>query len=112
MLLVQQIKKQTENEIHMKISTILFTLLMTATFTVNAHGDKDKTKGVFTGVDTAAGKVVLDFHQALRSGDKKLARALLADDVTIYEGGRVERSAEEYAKHNMGVLCINADIFA
>ncbi|MBL0689344.1 MAG: nuclear transport factor 2 family protein, partial [Pseudoalteromonas sp.] len=31
----------------------------------------------------------------------KQARAQLADDVTIFEGGRVERSADEYAHHHM-----------
>ncbi|RWU11338.1 nuclear transport factor 2 family protein [Pseudidiomarina gelatinasegens] len=38
---------------------------------------------------------------ALQTGDKELARAQLASDVMIYEGGRVERSADEYAHHHM-----------
>lgn len=40
-------------------------------------------------------------HHALQTGDKELARAQLASDVMIYEGGRVERSADEYAHHHM-----------
>ena len=53
------------------------------------------------GLDTPAAKVVLAFHEALETSNKELARAQLADDVTIYEGGRVERSADEYAHHHM-----------
>ncbi|AIY66144.1 YybH family protein [Pseudoalteromonas piratica] len=85
----------------MKIINILLVLLMTFSFAVNAHGDKNKDKGLFKGIDTPAAKVVLAFHQALETGNKELARAQLADDVTIYEGGRVERSADEYAHHHM-----------
>ncbi|MFH6955478.1 YybH family protein [Pseudoalteromonas sp. XMcav1-K] len=85
----------------MKTINILLVLLMTFSFTANAHGDKHKGKGLFKGVDTPAAKVVLTFHQALETGNKEQARAQLADDVTIYEGGRVERSADEYAHHHM-----------
>ena len=56
---------------------------------------------MFKGIDTPAAKVVLAFHQALETGNQKQARAQLADDVTIFEGGRVERSADEYAHHHM-----------
>jgi len=46
-------------------------------------------------VQTAA-----DFHAALAAGDAEAAAALLADDVTIYEEGWVERSKAEYvARH-------------
>jgi len=85
----------------MKTINILLVLLMTFSFVANAHGDKNKDKGLFKGIDTPAAKVVLAFHQALETGNKELARAQLADDVTIYEGGRVERSADEYAHHHM-----------
>ena len=85
----------------MKTINILLVLLMTFSFAANAHGDKHKGKGLFKGVDTPAAKAVLAFHEALETGNKELARAQLADDVTIYEGGRVERSADEYAQHHM-----------
>lgn len=85
----------------MKTINILLVLLMTFNFAANAHGDKNKDKGLFKGVDTPAAKVVLAFHQALETGNQKQARAQLADDVTIFEGGRVERSADEYAHHHM-----------
>jgi len=85
----------------MKTINILLVLLMTFSFAVNAHGDKNKDKGLFKGIDTPAAKVVLAFHQALETGNQKQARAQLADDVTIFEGGRVERSADEYAHHHM-----------
>ncbi len=85
----------------MKTINILLVLLMTFSFAANAHGDKNKDKGLFKGIDTPAAKVVLAFHQALETGNQKQARAQLADDVTIFEGGRVERSADEYAHHHM-----------
>ncbi|UTP73190.1 nuclear transport factor 2 family protein [Alteromonas sp. LMIT006] len=85
----------------MKTINILLVLLMTFSFAANAHGNKNKDKGLFKGLDTPAAKVVLAFHQALETGNKDLARAQLADDMTIYEGGRVERSADEYAHHHM-----------
>ena len=56
---------------------------------------------MFSGLDTPAAKIVIAFHHALNTGDKITAKSLLADDVTIYEGGGVERSADEYAQHHM-----------
>jgi ketosteroid isomerase-like protein len=41
------------------------------------------------------------FHAALRRGDTKAAKALLADDVLIFEEGRAERSKAEYALHHL-----------
>lgn len=69
-----------------------------------AHDNKhvsEQKKTMFIGADSAAGKVVTQFHMALKAGDKTTARKLLADDVLIFEGGRVERSADEYAHHHM-----------
>ena len=37
------------------------------------------------------------FHGALRRGDARAALALLADDATVFEEGRAERSKAEYA---------------
>jgi ketosteroid isomerase-like protein len=64
------------------------------------HHSGQKTE-MFIGVDSPAGKVVMQFHLALKTGDKITARKLLADDVLIFEGGGVERSADEYAHHHM-----------
>ena len=55
----------------------------------------------FVNHDSAPGKVVTQFHKALKTGNKQLARSLLDDNVLIYEGGGVERSAEQYANHHM-----------
>jgi len=66
----------------------------------NEHHSGQKTE-MFIGVDSPAGKVVMQFHLALRTSDKITARKLLADDVLIFEGGGVERSADEYAHHHM-----------
>lgn len=84
---------------------INFLALVSVVFSssVLAHGDedKDKGKGLFKGLDTPAAKAVVTFIKALQTSDVKLARAQLADDMTIYEGGKVERSADEYAHHHM-----------
>lgn len=85
----------------MKTINVLLVLIMTISFGANVHGDKHKVKGLFKGLDSPAAEVVLAFYKALKTGDKQLAREQLADDVTIYEGGRVERSADEYAHHHM-----------
>lgn len=69
-----------------------------------AHDSKDNHKqenSMFKGTDSIAAKVVTQFHKALRTGDKVTARKLLSDDVIIFEGGGVERSADEYAHHHM-----------
>jgi ketosteroid isomerase-like protein len=47
-----------------------------------------------------AANAVDAFHNALKRNDVPGALALLADDVMIYEGGRVERSKAEYASHH------------
>lgn len=52
-------------------------------------------------VNDGAGETIANFHHALKSADIFKARALLADDVVIYEGGGVEKSADEYAQHHM-----------
>ena len=91
----------------MKKRNILLVLLMTVSFVVHAHGDKQKDKGMLKGLDTPAAKVVLAFHEALETSNKELARAQLADDVTIYEGSRVERSADEGAACGSGPAAAN-----
>jgi len=69
-----------------------------------AHGDghqQQKNMPLFTGLNSSAARTVKKFHHALKNSDKKLARSLLADDVVIFEGGGVERSANQYASHHM-----------
>jgi ketosteroid isomerase-like protein len=84
---------------------LISALLLTATssFTVNAHEDeKHSNKSArFVNVNSAAAKVVTSFHTALKQSDTVTARQLLADDVIIFEGGGIERSADEYANHHM-----------
>lgn len=64
-----------------------------------AHGE---TESSFTrGLNTDAARTVIAFNDALKAGDSKKARSLLDDKVLIYEGGGVERSAEEYVNHHM-----------
>ena len=81
--------------------SITLSIIALISFSALSHGDKHIVKGEFNNLDTAAGKVVVAFHQALRSGDKATARNMLADDVLIFEGGGVERSADQYANHHM-----------
>lgn len=47
-------------------------------------------------------ETVAAFHQALASGDRAAALALLSPEAVIYEAGHVERSREEYAQHHLG----------
>lgn len=46
-------------------------------------------------------ETVAAFHDALVSGDKAKALALLSPEVAIYEAGYVERSRDEYASHHL-----------
>jgi ketosteroid isomerase-like protein len=59
------------------------------------------SNAMLKGLDTPAAQVVMSFHYALETGDKKLARKHHADDVQIFEGGNIERSADQYAHHHM-----------
>ena len=79
-----------------KLLVLLFIMPVIMSFAASAH-----EKEMFSGLDTPAAKIVIAFHHALNTGDKITAKSLLADDVTIYEGGGVERSADEYAQHHM-----------
>jgi len=56
---------------------------------------------MFSGLNSEAAKTVIAFHAAINSGDAVQARMLLDDAVVIFEGGGVERSADQYASHHM-----------
>ncbi|MBB3167425.1 YybH family protein [Simiduia aestuariiviva] len=87
----------------MKALCVIFVALITATWLLPVYGHGDKSTvdtALFVGVDSAPAKTVTRFHAALVAGDVATARALLADDVLIFEGG-VERSADQYASHHM-----------
>lgn len=60
-----------------------------------------KKERFFKGEKSVAGKVVRDFHTALKNKDKQAALKQLDESVLIYEGGGVERSAQEYASHHL-----------
>lgn len=47
-------------------------------------------------------ETVTQFHQALKTGDKTGAAALLSPQIQIFESGYVERSREEYVGHHLG----------
>lgn len=87
-------------------SILMVTLLLLATVSFNllAHSNDQNTAKVVVKnsiVATEVGKTIAQFHQALKSGNRVTARALLANKVTIFEGGGVEKSADEYAEHHM-----------
>jgi ketosteroid isomerase-like protein len=90
----------------------LMTILVLATAissNVYAHdNDKNSAKVVADNLslkksvgELEVGKIIAQFHQALKVGNPKKALALLAENVMIFEGGRVERSADDYAEHHM-----------
>jgi ketosteroid isomerase-like protein len=91
--------------IHIKVLLTSVMLLVSAgqSSLSLAHGDEthptEKTE--FVGVDTAPGRVVSQFHSALKAGNEAVVRQSLADNVQIYEGGKVERSLSDYASHHM-----------
>ena len=45
--------------------------------------------------------VIIEFHEALSSGDEQTVIATLAEDVLIFESGGAERSRAEYRSHHM-----------
>jgi ketosteroid isomerase-like protein len=55
----------------------------------------------FSGLDSEPAQLVTDFHRALQTGDAITVRKLLDEEVLIFEGGGVERSANEYASSHM-----------
>jgi len=84
------------------LSVLLFTLVVSND--VFAHSNEHKKLRAYpenSGAETDAGKVITAFHKAIKLGRKKKARSLLDDNVIIFEGGRVEKSADEYANHHM-----------
>lgn len=86
-----------------KISFLaIIVMALFSTFAL-AHGDEKKNlqPEMFTGLQTDAAKAVIAFKKALGSSDVKTARGLLAENVLIFEGKGVERSAEQYASHHM-----------
>ena len=85
------------------VTAALLIFLTMSNVTIAHASEKNNTskRGELTVLTSDAGKVVMQFHQALQGGDKSKARGFLADDVIIYEGGRVERSADDYANHHM-----------
>jgi ketosteroid isomerase-like protein len=90
-----------------KVSVSVLVFVLFCSGLVLSH-DNDKTNGnnerdplMFSGLESDAAKVVVDFHRALESADGVLARSLLDDHVVIIEGGGIERSADEYAAHHM-----------
>ncbi|UHQ56790.1 YybH family protein [Microbulbifer sp. YPW16] len=84
---------------------LLLTLLALLPFGVAAHGNKQAQQAdtpLYSGQDSDAGRAVQSFHRALRTGNREAVLAALAEDVVIFEGGKVERSREEYAGHHLG----------
>ena len=51
--------------------------------------------------DSSAAAIADQFDLALKQGDSDAIRAILDDDVLIYEAGNVESSFEEYASHHL-----------
>ena len=71
------------------------------TFAHNNASSKHRTYLKGSGAETDPGKIVTQFHKAIKLGNKNKARYLLDDNVTIFEGGKVEKSADEYANHHI-----------
>ena len=90
----------------MKIIQIILITLALVTLTVSthslAHSNESNKSRVYpenSGAETDAGKVISQFHKAIKKGYKKKARSLLADDVVIFEGAG--KSQGTTAKHRI-----------
>lgn len=80
---------------------LLFTTMSFHGFAHNNNISKSKAVSENSVGETEAGKIIAQFHHAIKSGNRTKARSLLADNVIIFEGGRVERTADQYAEHHM-----------
>ena len=83
---------------------LLCTLLLPSQ--VMAHDQKSHEKSLqkttkWVGESTEAAQLVKQFRTALEQGDVSLAQSSLTENVLIFEGSGVERSAQEYASHHM-----------
>ena len=93
----------------MKVKILLIILLLAATNLILAKPEKQNAHEVqnqgshelFTGLETDAAQAVIAFREAINKGDSDRARSYLDDAIIIFEGGGVERSADEYASHHM-----------
>lgn len=80
---------------------IVALLLVSTTEAATGHEHKKENIKMFTGMGSEPYKTVKNFHKALKTKNKSLALSSLHEQVTIFEGGKVERSASEYASHHM-----------
>ena len=80
---------------------VLLAVVMAASSPLQADPADNQAMAIQSGLDGEAARTAIAFQQALRDGNAETARRLLADDVHIYEGKGVERSADEYAHHHM-----------
>ena len=92
----------------MKIIPIILIAISLVTLAMStdslAHSNENSKPRVYpanSGAETDAGKIITQFHKAIKKGYQKKARSLLDDNVVIFEGGKVERSADDYANHHM-----------
>jgi ketosteroid isomerase-like protein len=80
----------------------MFVFVLIISNSLYAHeGSGHKNKDLFQGNESMPAKVVIEFHNALRSSKKDEVFKLLEKSVLIYEGGGVERSAKEYSSHHL-----------
>ncbi|MFT6633718.1 MAG: ketosteroid isomerase-like protein [Bacteriovoracaceae bacterium] len=81
---------------------LTYVLALCFSNSVYAHESTgDVNKILFQGIESIPAKVVVDFHNALKSSKKDEVFKLLEESVLIYEGGGVERSAKEYSSHHL-----------
>lgn len=80
---------------------VLLAVVMAASSPLQAAPAGNQAMAIQSGLDGEAAHTAIAFQKALRDGNAETVRRLLADDVQIYEGKGVERSADEYAHHHM-----------
>lgn len=77
----------------------LSVFLAAASVPQHAHADTGTNRSLPAELQSAE-ETLNSFHQALKSGDRRAALALLAEDALIYESGHAEGKAE-YAAHHL-----------
>jgi len=80
---------------------ILISLLFFSSSALALGNNKEQKIQMFKGQKSAPAKVVAEFHKALKKNKKEKVLRLLDDSVLIYEGGGVERSAQEYSSRHL-----------
>lgn len=83
--------------------SLFITLLIMQSVSAFSHSNKheEPKDPMFSGLDSDAAKVVIQFRDALKAGNAEIVNSVLSKDVLIYESGNAERSSLQYVSGHM-----------